>query len=345
LKLCAVSSNQLMTAHAHAPLLGAYALAPDDRRTEDAFYAGLRDLPQLGGLELPFTGTLHRDNEPWLLRQLAPHWQYVVTLLPGTMQQVAARPGWGLASTDEPGRQAALAFVRRAADAVARLNDHLGRQAVLAVEVHSAPSAQPSTPTAVQAFTDSLRQVQAFPWGGAELLVEHCDAFQPGHPHHKGFLPLRDELAAVAAVEASGGAPVGLVINWARSVLETHRVETATAHLHEARQHGRLRGICFSGCSGEATLYGSWHDSHMPHAWTPGTPHGAPGSLLTPGHLEAAARMCHGLPLLFTAAKIGIRPADAGVEARLATASELLQMIAGAWGAPATDGRPSRQTA
>ena len=326
------------------PVLGAYALAPAERAHEASFYAGLRDLPQLGGLELPFTGALHPDDEPWLLRQLAPQWHHVVTLLPGTMQRVATASSWGLASSDEMGRRAALGFVRQAADAVARLNDHVGRQVVVAVEVHSAPSAQPATQSAVRAFTESLLEMQQLPWQGATLLVEHCDAFRPGHPHHKGFLPLGDELAALDAVEAAGGAPVGLVINWARSVLETHRVETATEHLRTARQHGRLRGVCFSGCSGASTPYGAWQDTHMPHTLTATAPHGAAGSLLTPAVVAAVGEAHRQAPLLFTAGKIGIRPHDASVDARLATATELVQLIADAWRAPATDGRPSRQT-
>lgn len=327
------------------PLLGAYALAPAERHAEAAFYAKLRDLPMLGGLELPFTGALHHDDEPWLLRQLAPQWRYVVTLLPGTMQQVGASPLWGLASTDVQGRREALGFVRRATDAVARINERLGVQAVIAVEVHSAPSAQPATPVAARAFTQSLLEIQQMPWQGAALLVEHCDAFRPGHPHHKGFLPLHDELAALDAVEAAGGAPVGVVINWARSVLETHRVDTAAEHLHDARQQGRLRGLCFSGCSGASTPYGAWQDTHMPHTLTATAPHGAAGSLLTPDDIAAIGDAYRRVPLLFTAAKIGIRPDDSPVEARLATVTELLQLVAAAWHEPATDGRPSRQTA
>jgi hypothetical protein len=328
----------------HIPLLGAYALAPADRLSETAFYAGLRDLPTLGGLELPFTGALHHDDEPWLLRQVAPGWQYVVTLLPGTMQQVAASPSWGLASTDTAGRREALRFVRRAADAVARINEHCGRHAVLAVEVHSAPSAQPATPDAVRAFTESLLDIQQMSWQGATLLVEHCDAFRPPHPHHKGFLSLHEELAALEAVERTGGAPVGLVINWARSVLETHRTETARQHLQEAQRQGRLRGICFSGCSGAATPYGSWRDSHMPHARTVMSPHGARDSLLTPADIAAIGHTFLEEPLLFTAAKIGIRPHDASVESRLATAGELLHLITEAWTPGPTGGHPSRQT-
>lgn len=326
------------------PLLGAYALAPADRTAEANLYAGLRDLPVLGGLELPFTGALHHDDEPWLLRQVAPHWQCIITLLPGTMQQLAASPSWGLASTDPVGRRDALAFVRHAADAVARVNDTLGRQAVLAVELHSAPSAQPSSPAAVRAFTESLLEIQQMAWQGASLMVEHCDAFNPPHPHHKGFLPLGDELAALNEVERAGGRPVGLVINWARSVLETHRTETAIQHLHEALKHGRLRGVCFSGCSGAMTPYGSWRDSHMPHARTAVSPHGAAGSLLTPADIAAIGEAFRREPLLFTAAKIGIRPEEASVEDRLATAGELLHLIAEAWTPAPTGGRPSRRT-
>ena len=55
------------------------------------------------------------------------------------------------------------------------------------------------------------------------MVLEHCDAPMP-HPASKGFLTLSAELEAVTTANqktAGAAKPVGITINWARSVLET----------------------------------------------------------------------------------------------------------------------------
>jgi hypothetical protein len=87
--------------------------------------------------------------------------------------------------------------------------------AVVAVELHSAPTRGPAgVSSSVASFRVSLGELSGWDWHGAALVVEHCDAWNADHAPAKGFLSLQDELAAIE------GMPVGISINWARSVRE-----------------------------------------------------------------------------------------------------------------------------
>ena len=313
-------------------LVGAYAISPAgdawNEPAERELYEGLKTSPAVRGLEVPFTGTLHRHDEAWLLRNVRKDWDFVVTLIPGTMGTLGTNKHFGLASTDEAGRKAALEMARSANAAIKRLNAAVGRNAVIAVEVQSAPSQGPAGGTgAATAFADSLADIAAWDWQGARIVIEHCDAFHAGHPQHKGFLSLTDELAAIAKANRTARAPIGININWGRSVLETHKVETAAEHIAQARDAGALAGIIFSGASGETTPYGAWQDTHMPHAPAPGINHAATGSLMTEESIKRALAATGGAKLDFLGVKIAIRPADAPVAARLGMVNDLIKLI------------------
>jgi hypothetical protein len=309
-------------------IVGAYAITPAALADEEALLAGLAAMPAVRGLELPFTGALHRSDEAWLFARLRPGWDYVVTLIPGTMGRLAGDRHFGLASADAAGRQAALAMARDAQAAVARLNQAAGRAAVIAVELHSAPSRGAAGGVGEgEAFARSLAEIASWDWGGARLVVEHCDAHRPGHPQHKGFLSLADELAAIASANATARAPIGVVVNWGRSVLETHEAGRAVAHVAAAAAAGALAGIMFSGTSGAETPYGVWQDTHMPHAPAPGIAHAAPGSLMTEAEIARSLAAAAGARLDILGAKIAIRPAEAPVAARLGMVGDLLALI------------------
>ncbi len=313
-------------------LVGAYAISPAgdawNEADEQALYDGLKASALVRGLEVPFTGTLHRHDEAWLLRNVRKDWDFVVTLIPGTMGTLSTNKHFGLASTDASGRKAALDMARSANDAVKRLNAAVGRQAVIGVEVQSAPSQGPAGGTgSAAAFADSLTELAAWDWQGARIVIEHCDAFRAGHAQHKGFLSLGDELAAIAKANRSARAPIGININWGRSVLETHKVETAVEHIAQASSAGALAGIIFSGASGEATPFGAWQDTHMPHAQAPGIKHFAAGSLMTEDAIKRALAAAGGAKLDFLGVKIAIRPANAPVSARLGLVNDLIQLI------------------
>jgi hypothetical protein len=205
-------------------LVGAYAASPD-LSLEPAYYEGLRALPFITGLEIPFYGKPIGDG------LLDPRWNNVLTCIPGVMLELAQNPAFGLASGDEAGRQAALAFTERARQAVHGLNRHFGRAVVRAVEIHS-----------------------------ARLSVEHCRV--PGHAPAKSFLALGEEIAALR--QSQGATPAGILINWGRSAIEGRDAAGPYAHLKLAGD--LLDGLMFSGATSADPLYGAWADSHAPFA-------------------------------------------------------------------------------
>src|SRR5687767_911725 len=106
-------------------IVGAYAISPAattwNEAGETALYDGLKTMQNVRGLEVPFTGTLHRHDEKWLFAHIDRSWDFVVTLIPGTMGTLQQNPKFGLASTDAGGRKAAIDFARQAREAVNRL--------------------------------------------------------------------------------------------------------------------------------------------------------------------------------------------------------------------------------
>lgn len=215
-----------------------------------------------GGLELAWhDGRLHpREDEH--LAALPPTWQHLVTTIPDTMVTWRTEPTFGLASPDDAGRAAALDRLAALRDRLAELSAHRGgRSLAVAVLVHSAPRLGHDPAAGRRALTSSLQEAAAWDWGGAHLLVEHCDAGDRELPA-KGFLPLDDELAALD--DAAGlPTPVGLLVNWGRSVIERRDRRAALDHVVAAAAAGQLSGLMFSGvAAGGATE--PWLDNHLP---------------------------------------------------------------------------------
>jgi len=254
-------------------IVGAYSASPSrfdwDPSAEAHYLEGVLALPGLRGLEVPFTDSLHKYDEPWLLARLPHHLDVVVTLIPGTTSRLKVRPRFGLASTDGEGRRAALDLAAHAAEGVHRLNDAFGRAAVVAVELHSAPRVGDGGSTS-HALAQSLTELASWDWAGARLVVEHCDTRVDGRAPAKGYLPLEDELSAIKAANAQAGSDVGVSVNWGRSVIEARAVDGAVRHVRQARDAGLLAGVVFSGCAAADTRFGAaWADAHVPPA-----PHG-----------------------------------------------------------------------
>jgi hypothetical protein len=292
--------------------VSAYAAAspasPWDRGAEGALFDGLAGF-DLAGLELPFAGRLHTHDDAWLIAQLRPDWRFVLTLLPGTMNRLKADKHFGLASADADGRRRALDFAETARRAIERLHGHLGRKAVAAVEVHSAPRlADSGARSSLEAFAASLTELRGRDWDGAELLVEHCDAAMPDHAPDKGFLRIEDECAAISL---SGGLSTArILINWGRSAIEARSAAGPREHLRRAREADLLAGMFFSGATPLHPDYGSWKDSHAPFSTS------CPASILTPAAAKASLREAGNLSYL--GLKIQPLPASLGVPERLA---------------------------
>ena len=313
--------------------VGAYAASPNqtqwDAAVETAFYQALQRLPNIKGLEHPFLGSLHPHDDAWFLANIDPNWHYVFTCIPGIMTALGQNPQFGLASTDETGRQAALQFMQRACEAIAKLNHHLNRQAVSAIQIQTAP-ARNKADSSVQALEQSLRTMLQWDWQGSRIVIEHCDALMPEHEPSKGFLALQDELALLTRLNETlpPQQKLGMVINWGRSVFETRQVDGARQHIVAAQDAGVLSGVMFSGVSDQDSEYGVWRDSHQPPKQSERVRFGAPGSWMTEQAMHDCLAACdNAANLAVLGAKIGIRPHSAGIAERISYIQATLAIL------------------
>ena len=279
-----------------ALVLGTYALAWGRSAAEHAQVVDAVAKESLvDGLEVPWTGSPAMPDLVDVLRTSRLDWQVVITCLPRTLAQLAPRPRFGLASPDPDGRQAALTDAASLRSAVASLNDAVGRSAVSAIEVHSAPAPQ-DAPSARTALARSFDTITGWDWDGAQILLEHVDAKVPDHVPSKGFLSLEDEIDVVSG----GSLPVGVLINWGRSAIELRSAAHVVDHVAMARESGVLRGLIFSGASPVATDYGEpWADQHLPPSSY------EKDSLLTAEMMDAALRVAG--PVEYTGVKMSWR--------------------------------------
>lgn len=303
-------------------IVGAYAALPSlhqgpQPKLDALFLNGLRQMTEVRGLEIPF----HKDGRNTLscVEAADVRWMNALTLLPGTMEHLKEDPVFGLASNDGAGRKRAIHLCRAAHTAMQEANQRLGRRAFCAVEIHSAPQlGKPGvTSSSTEAFLRSLNELRDWDWEGAELLVEHCDAFVPGQPPAKGFMTLDREIESITG--SHGPTPCGILINWGRSAIEGRSAQTPVEHLKKARNEDLLRGLIFSGATQNNPLYGDWADSHAPFE--------AEGSLLTPENARAAVAAAGDLNrLAICGIKMQALPGAMTVEERLAFVRSNLEL-------------------
>lgn len=332
----AIPQAALPAARQPGLILSAYAAAPAidswQPAEEAAYLSAISTLPHVAGLEVPFYGgsgsgetlpgtALHKYDGGWFLhavRHLPQHLTFTITTIPDTMDRLSQQPAFGLASRDTEGRQAALAAASRAAEAVRSLNDALGRQAVRAVHLFSAP--RPPAGVSTRALRASLAELAGYGWDGVRPVLEHCDAAIGSGPWIKGFLPVEAEIEAILAADAG----VGLAVNWARSVIEQQDVSAPDRHLKLADDAGVLAGAVLSGCSPVGTSYGrAWDDAHLPPARLEAD------SLLTADRIRefalatgasAGAEVTGGLSRVYRGLKVSA-PRGATLEQRIAIVS------------------------
>jgi hypothetical protein len=292
-------------------IVGAYPAQPEELR--QPFYQEVGRIPSIRGLELPY-GSF--GGNPWPAG--APEgWSAVVTAIPGTMQRLGGAPAFGLASKDRAGRRAALEFVSGLRDYAARLTGE--GHTVEAIELHSAPPLYSSA----YFLEESLKEVLNWDWGNTRVLVEHCDTPRAGSKPEKGFLAFEEEISVMGSLLGQGWGQVGIVVNWARSVIESGDTGTAVDHLLRAREAGVLAGVMFSGCSPEATEFGyPWIDAHLPAVEVDGAP---PSSLLN----RAEVRRCLAAagPVAITGFKIGLPQHGLSVQDRTGRLQQMCDLV------------------
>lgn len=295
-------------------VVGAYAAQPNAAAERRAFLGGVLDLPGVDGLEISWGAPGWDEDFPILadlLERRGGQGRHVLTLIGAAASAAAKDPKVGLASTDAAGRARAVELVAAAHRAVA---DFVERgQRILAVEVH----AFPSLPAAAAgeggcALEASLREIASWDWGGATLIVEHCDARPTDGSWQKGLLPLDVEIEAVMAAAGAAPTPLGMAVNWGRSAIEERDATAPERHARRLRSAGLLRGVMLSGATGREGAYGpAWSDVHPPLHEQVGE------SVMDRGHV-AATLDAAGAGLLYEGVKVAVRPQQASTADRIA---------------------------
>lgn len=311
--------------------VGAYASSPCtsgwDPKLESEFYNELKKDDKIKGLEHPFLGqSLHAHDDDWFLQNIDPKWRFVFTCVPGTMGALGQNPAFGIASDDEAGREQAVSFLSRARDAIAKLNDHAGKQVVTAIEIQTAPN-QSKASSSTASLVKTLETILEWDWQGARVVIEHCDTLVAGQKPSKGFLTAQQELEAIKQVNESKGSNLGLVVNWGRSVIESRSESGALEHIQLAKEAGVLAGLMFSGVSSVETPYGEWADTHMPAEKSESVAIGAANSLMTEEQIHLCVQAAGAKELDILGIKLGIRPKDESIANRVAYNAAALEMI------------------
>ncbi len=268
-------------------IIAGYTAAPADKQLAARYYGELVQAKDADGLGFAWTGPQTADTLAETLALLPRDWVITLTDISATWKATAANPLFGLASPDEAGRAAAMAMLGETAATIRAINDRAGRKLVAALEIHSAPGFDNRVlMPAFAPFARSLGEAARMAWDGCSVLVEHCDAFVDGQKPAKGFLRLDEEIRALAGIE---GTPLGLSLNWGRSMIELRDPDRVVDHAEAGARSGLLRAYTFSGTADTANVFGdAFMDSHLAFAPTGDGHYGEPASQMT---VERAARV------------------------------------------------------
>lgn len=317
----------MTTEHRCKPLrvVGAYAAQPDEAHERRAFLEEVLSLPGVDGLEISWGAPGWERDAPLLADMLGNRRDrggHVLTLIGAAATMAGKAPSVGLASPDPGGRERAVQLVASAREAAL---DCLARgQRIVAVALHSFPTlALADAGPGGDALERSLCEILSWDWGGAAVVLEHCDARSAALPWQKGLLPLDIEIGAVAAAAAVSPTPTGMAVNWGRSAIEERDAAAPERHAHRLRSAGLLRGVMFSGACDRDGAYGrAWSDVHPPlHEQMPDS---VMDRLKVAATLEAA-----GAGLLYEGVKVAVRPPQTAVKDRIAAIRGTLAALDG----------------
>jgi Domain of unknown function (DUF4862) len=209
--------------------ISAYATSCDwGTKSESIYFKKLWQNKDIIGIEHPFIPNNEKYSVDFLKKNIAQNWSIIITLVPETMLSLKENPDFGLASKNEAGRNSAVKLMEKTSDYIVELNKLFSRKIVKAVHFQSAPKNNYQEIRGNKfALKKSLLEINHFNWQGAELNLEHCEN-------------------------------TGIVLNWARSVIEGRSTEHILKHIKMAQEANLLKGFFFSGCDA------SFKDNHLP---------------------------------------------------------------------------------
>lgn len=306
-------------------IVGAYATSPNlftwDEDSELKYFNSLKELQSIRGLELPYWGeSLHPFDDQWLLSNFDPKWENVLTCVPGTMKRLESDSWFGLASKNEKSRKEAINFYFKAFKCMNQLKNQFGQKSVAAIYITSSPFVNKNNVNGnKENFVLSLGELATWDWGNTTVLIEHCDAYNNKNPNpQKGFLSLMNEIEAVIQTNEECGSNFGIVINWARSVIEYRSIEGPLMHITKAVKHDVLGGLMFSGTTAnDNNFYGAWSDLHMPPAKHTDFQYFEPESLMSYENIKNTLASCDFDALGFLGIKLLAMPSDSTIEKRI----------------------------
>jgi hypothetical protein len=203
----------------------------------------------------------------------------------------------------------------------------LNRQAVKFIKIHTSPNRLNATSSSVHSLKKSLEEMQSWYWDGAQLIIEHCDAYISGQTPEKGFLTLEEEILAIQSVNKNNECKIGMSINWGRSAIESKSVEGPIEHINKIKKAGLLRGLIFSGASDVESPYGKFKDTHMPPAKADKMTAFADSSLLTEKEIKKCLIASEYQSLDFLGIKFSVAPNDISLNKRVSYNQEALNLL------------------
>lgn len=312
--------------------VGSYVTSPTllkwDKSKENEYLKNIKKNLDIRGLEIPFFGKLHEQEEDFFLYSLEQKWEYVLTCLPGTMKSLEKNPNFGIASEDEKSRLEGVDFYKKANKAVKKLNDYFGEKKVISVAIASAPSLKyDNVKSSSNSLIKSLKEMKTWDWFGAKLVIEHCDSGRKKNPV-KGFLSLDEEIMAILEVNKNPENAIGLTINWARSAIETKSNEGPVKHVRAANKNNILSGIMFSGTGPSSKLYGDWSDLHWPVAKEDFIKYYQKESLMSLENMKKTLKECNISELLYIGVKVLSMPIEeSSMERRIGVNKDAMKVL------------------
>tara|TARA_Y100000591_G_scaffold331068_1_gene363846 strand:- start:1044 stop:2054 length:1011 start_codon:yes stop_codon:yes gene_type:complete len=316
-------------------IVGAYATSPNlfswNEKSEYLYYERLKNIHSIRGLELPFWGdSLHPFDDEWLLSNLNPVWQNILTCVPGTMKLLESNPWFGIASKDEKSRKLAIEFYRRAFDSINLLKKRIGQKSIIGIALTSSPFNYGDMNYADnECFMDSLIEIISWNWGDVNLYVEHCDAetTQNTKPK-KGFLSIEDEIEIIGKVNNKMKSNIGMIINWGRSVIEGRDINVPIHHIQNLNRNKILTGLMFSGTTNKNdNLYGAWSDLHMPPTSSQGFKYFEPQSLMSYENIRDTLKVCDIQSLGLIGIKLLSLPESVNINRRIGVNKDTMKLL------------------